>query len=144
MIKKHPNINRIGADLAIEANISLFEALTGFSTVVEHLDGRKILIKSKEGETVNHGQIKTVKELGMPFYEQPHKFGNLYLKINVIFPDKLDSSQKEIIFKLLAEQNKEEVFPEIEEKYYLSDFLKSEENTNYSGGRMEDRRHGEY
>jgi|LauGreDrversion4_2_1035121.scaffolds.fasta_scaffold19572_3 DnaJ family protein A protein 2 len=144
IIKKHDKLNRIGADLAFEAKISLYEALTGFLFIFEHLDGRKVLIKSKEGEIVNHGLIKTVKDLGMPFYEQPHKFGNLYLKIFIVFPEKLDSSQKEIIQSILSSQISQEIIPDIQEKYYLSDFLKSEENTHHSGGRVEDRRHGEY
>jgi DnaJ family protein A protein 2 len=144
IIKKHDKLNRIGADLAFEAKITLYEALTGFSFIFEHLDGKKVLIKSKEGEIVNHGLIKTVKDLGMPFYEQPHKFGNLYLKILIIFPEKLDSGEKEIIQSILSAQNSQEIIPDIQEKYYLSDFVKLEENTHHSGGRVEDRRHGEY
>lgn len=144
ILKKHNNLNRIGADLAYEAKINLYEALAGFSIIFEHLDGRKVLIKSKEGEIVNHGLIKTVKDLGMPFYEQPHKYGNLYLKISVIFPDKLDSSEKEKIKNILQEQINKETIPDIQEKYHLNDFIKSEENTHHSGGRLEDRRHGEY
>lgn len=143
IIKSHPRLTRIGADIAFEANISLYEALTGFSVIIEHLDGRKVLVKSKEGEIVRHGLIKTVKELGMPFYELPYRYGNLYLKINVIFPDKLEPSQQESIFKILSEQNKEEVLPEIEEKYYLGDYMKSDENTHHSGGKIDDRRRGE-
>jgi DnaJ family protein A protein 2 len=144
LIKKHDKLNRIGADLAFEINITLYEALSGFSFIFNHLDGRKVLIKSKEGEIMSHGFLKTVKELGMPFYEQPHKFGNLYLKISVIFPEQLGPSEKEIIHSILSAQNIQEIIPNIEEKYYLSDFVKSDENTHHSGGRIEDRRHGEY
>jgi DnaJ-class molecular chaperone len=107
------------------------------------LDGRNITIKSKE--VVSHGVIKTVKDLGMPFYEQPQKFGNLYLKICVVFPEKVETSQREEFFRLFAEQaNKENISGDIQEKYYLSEFVKIDENTHHGGGRVEDRRHGEY
>jgi DnaJ-class molecular chaperone len=88
--------------------------------------------------------VKTIKELGMPFYEQPHKFGNLYLKIVVVFPDKLESADKEKLFNILSEQNKPEIVSDTNEKYFLTDIVKGEENTHHSGGKVEERRHGEH
>ena len=145
-IAKHSQFTRIGADLAFEAKISLFEALSGFELVLKNLDGKNIKIKSKEGEIISHGQVKTVKDLGMPFYEQPHKLGNLYLKFTVIFPDKLQNEQKEILFKALAGQVKKEddLVSSVKEQYFLTDFTKTDENTHHSGGRTDERRHGEY
>lgn len=48
-IKPHKTFQRKGADLLIEKDISLLEALTGVDFVIKHLDGREIRIKNKPG-----------------------------------------------------------------------------------------------
>jgi DnaJ family protein A protein 2 len=136
IIEKHLTLTRAGADLAYEVKLSLFEALKGFEILFQHFDGRKILIKAKEGETVSHGQVKTVKELGMPFYEQPHKLGNLYLRFTIILPERLDHASKDVISKVLDDQKKpEENMENITEKYTLTEYLKGDENSHHSGGK---------
>merc|ERR1719316_853530 len=50
--QEHAVFKRRGADLFIERNISLVEALCGFEMELEHLDGRKLLIKTAPGEVV--------------------------------------------------------------------------------------------
>lgn len=101
-VDKHKSFLRKGADLIYKADISLLEALTGFSLVITHLDGRKIHVKSETGadSIIKPGVLKTVKELGMPFYDSPFRFGNLYIDFNIIFPEHLDKSQKEALSKV--------------------------------------------
>ncbi|CAD7930628.1 unnamed protein product [Amoebophrya sp. A25] len=50
--KEHPEFKRNKADLTIHRQITLLEALTGFSMELTHLDGRKLLIKSAPGEVL--------------------------------------------------------------------------------------------
>eukprot|EP00929_Paragymnodinium_shiwhaense_P005539 TRINITY_DN1076_c0_g2_i1.p1 TRINITY_DN1076_c0_g2~~TRINITY_DN1076_c0_g2_i1.p1 ORF type:complete len:517 (-),score=212.67 TRINITY_DN1076_c0_g2_i1:425-1975(-) len=50
--KEHADIKRKGADLYIERNIALSEALCGFTLEFTHLDGRKLLIKTAPGDIV--------------------------------------------------------------------------------------------
>jgi len=50
--QEHAEFRRRGADLFIERDISLSEALCGFQMEVTHLDGRKLLIKTQPGEIV--------------------------------------------------------------------------------------------
>ena len=87
LVEKHKRFIRKGADLLYNVDISLLEALTGFELVIEHLDGRKIYVKTKQGEIIKPGVLKTVKECGLPFFEAPYKFGNMYINFNIIFPD---------------------------------------------------------
>lgn len=94
LVQKHKKFQRKGADLVYNADITLLEALTGFEILVEHLDGRKIIVKNKPGEIIKPGVLKTVKECGMPFFDAPYKFGNLYINFNIVFPEKLDDGQK--------------------------------------------------
>ena len=55
MLEKHAKFIRKGADLVYNVDITLLEALTGFKIVVEHLDGRKVLISSKDGDIIKPG-----------------------------------------------------------------------------------------
>merc|ERR1719440_1813508 len=50
--QEHAMFKRRGADLFIERDISLVEALCGFEMELVHLDGRKLLIKTSPGEIV--------------------------------------------------------------------------------------------
>jgi len=59
--KEHPVFTRKGADLYINKEITLLEALTGFEIEVTHLDGRKLLIKTPEGAIIK--PTKVVDEL---------------------------------------------------------------------------------
>ncbi len=70
----------------MEKTIKLSEALCGFQFVVEHLDGRKIVIRSTVGEVIKPGDIKCVEREGMPHYRSPFEKGRLNIKFNVEFP----------------------------------------------------------
>jgi len=65
----HQLFKRKGADLLIEKEISLLEALTGVDFVLTHLDGKKIRIKNTPGEVIKPDDIKTVENHGMPYHK---------------------------------------------------------------------------
>jgi len=134
MVDKHKKFIRKGADLVYTADITLYEALTGFKLAITHLDDRKILIKNKPGEIVKPGVLKTVKDCGMPFFEGGYKFGNLYIAFNIVFPDSLDKNQGEGITKILAEQIPKPITEKCDETYTVIDFKPEDENTHHSGG----------
>mmetsp|Transcript_51429 Transcript_51429/g.95145 ORF Transcript_51429/g.95145 Transcript_51429/m.95145 type:complete len:512 (-) Transcript_51429:151-1686(-) len=50
--EEHKEFKRKGADLFLERDISLQEALCGFEMEVTQLDGRKLIVKSQPGEVV--------------------------------------------------------------------------------------------
>merc|ERR1719405_439954 len=50
--KDHAVFKRKGADLLIQKDVALVEALCGFEFVVKQLDGRSLLVKSKPGQIV--------------------------------------------------------------------------------------------
>jgi len=58
------------------------------------LDKRKIHVKTKPGDIIKPGELKTVKECGMPFFNSPFRFGNLYIQFNISFPEKVTEDQK--------------------------------------------------
>lgn len=84
--KEHDLFTREGDDLIIKKSISLTEALTGFAFVVTHLDGRSLLIKSKDGEVIDANALRVVQGEGMPRTRDPSDAGNLFVKLDVVFP----------------------------------------------------------
>lgn len=138
-VEKHPKFVRKGADLIYKAQITLVQALTGFEIVIEHLDKRKIRVYNKPGEIITPGVFKTVKDLGLPFFEQPYRFGNLYLEFEFIFPTHIDEKQREALFKLFPNQVHKPIKDKIEENYHLTNYKKEEENTHHTGGKKENK-----
>ena len=138
-IKKHPVFERTGADLTMKADISLLEALTGFQLLINHLDGRHVLINSKKGEIIKPGVIKTVKECGMPFFDHPTRFGNLYIKFNIHFPKSLKEDQKEALFELFPKITLPiKDIDKIKEKYKMTEYNENATNTYATGGNRPD------
>ena len=90
--KEHATFKRKGGDLLITKTVSLNEALCGFSWVVNHLDGRQLLIKSTPGEVIRAegpgGQpfVKCIVDEGMPTHGSQFQKGKLYILFTVQFP----------------------------------------------------------
>lgn len=85
----HDTFNRAGPDLQATLEITLAEALTGFSrTVITHLDGRGVQLSHPqvEGEIMRPGQVIKVRGEGMPYKKSDAK-GDLYLIVDIQFPE---------------------------------------------------------
>jgi hypothetical protein len=83
----HSTFKRNDADLLVEQEITLFEALCGFEFVLTHLDGRTLLIKSNPGEIIKPGDVKEIAGEGMPMWKQPFDKGLLIIKFSIKFPE---------------------------------------------------------
>ncbi|KAI0649402.1 hypothetical protein C8Q79DRAFT_510549 [Trametes meyenii] len=103
--KPHERFVRDGNDLVIHVKIPLVDALTGSDKkqVVEHLDGRKIQVPVPFG-IVKPGQQTTLPGEGMPIRKEGSvkKKGDLIVKWDIVFPERLTPAQKEGIRKVLA------------------------------------------
>ncbi|KAK6509452.1 hypothetical protein TWF481_004196 [Arthrobotrys musiformis] len=85
--KDHETFSRSGPDLTHTIPITLQEAICGFSRIVlRHLDGRGISIEHKKGTMLQQDQVLKVSGEGMPHKRGDTK-GDLYLVVNLIFPD---------------------------------------------------------
>jgi DnaJ family protein A protein 2 len=71
------------SDLLLEKEISLREALCGYSFSVQHLDGRVLHIKTKAGEVIKPNSFMVVTGEGMPVHGRPFVKGNLYVRFEV-------------------------------------------------------------
>ena len=139
-LNKHKTFIRKGADLIYKCEISLLEALTGVKFAITHLDGRRILIQSKPGEIIQPQTLKTVEELGMPFFNSPFRFGNLYIDFHIAFPDKFSDEQSTKITEILNNERLNHVsnITKDIEKATFEEYNASEANSSYKGGKKED------
>jgi len=137
-IKPHKTFQRKGADLLIEKEITLLEALTGVDFVLTHLDGREVRIKNKPGEVIKPNSMLTCEGLGMPFHKTPYEFGNLFIKFKIVFPANVDTVQCDQIKKVLTDQSKSKTEQaEIDgasETVTLTKFEEKHKNTHAQGG----------
>jgi DnaJ homolog subfamily B member 4 len=103
--KPHPRFTREGNDLIATVPIPLVDALTGpgGTRTVEHLDGRKLQVPVPSG-IVKPGSQATISGEGMPIRKDGavRRKGDLIVKWNVEFPDRLTPAQKEGIRKVLG------------------------------------------
>lgn len=103
--KPHSVFTRDGDDLVCNSKIPLVDALTGGDTkkVVQLLDGRKVQVSLPLG-VVKPGQETRVVDEGMPIRKQasPKTKGDLVIRWDVKFPDRLTPSQKEAIRRILT------------------------------------------
>ncbi|KIY62465.1 DnaJ-domain-containing protein [Cylindrobasidium torrendii FP15055 ss-10] len=97
--------SRDGNDLVCKVPISLVDALTGTGgrKTVELLDGRKIQVAVPSG-VVKPGQETTVPGEGMPIRKDgaTRSKGDLIVRWDVTFPDRITPSQKEGLRKVLG------------------------------------------
>ncbi|CAN0346262.1 unnamed protein product, partial [Discosporangium mesarthrocarpum] len=81
----HPDFTRIGVNLELNMEIDLVDALTGFKTSFEHLDGHEVVVE-RTGVTPP-GEVMTLEGEGMPRRSDRGKtFGVMNIKFTVIFP----------------------------------------------------------
>jgi DnaJ family protein A protein 2 len=137
---------RKGADLFIEKEITLLEALTGVDLVITHLDGRKIRIKNNPGEVIKPDEVKTVEHMGMPFAKRSYTFGNLFIHFKLKFPTTVDDKSLALITEALGDSAKgavkgagkkgeeKKVDGTYDETVEMKAFEEHHRNTHHGGG----------
>ena len=91
--KEHKRFVLKGDDLIYRHTLTLNEALTGCCVVVEHLDGEKMAMLFKD--VIKPDSVFKVVGKGI------NRKGHLYVKIHVLFPEKLIPDTKDKIHQLL-------------------------------------------
>eukprot|EP01125_Pyxidicula_operculata_P017479 TRINITY_DN6120_c0_g1_i1.p1 TRINITY_DN6120_c0_g1~~TRINITY_DN6120_c0_g1_i1.p1 ORF type:complete len:239 (-),score=62.03 TRINITY_DN6120_c0_g1_i1:98-814(-) len=86
---------RKGDDLYLTHTVPLVEALTGVRFVAKHLDGSDILLHTDN--VTSPGELLKVNHRGMPIHGKVDTFGDLYVQINVTFPESLSDKQKKLL-----------------------------------------------
>lgn len=98
--KPHDRFKREGNDLIMDINITLCEALTGFSRTIKSIQGKTLKISFTDIVTPNY--VYTLPGYGMPNSKNPEQKGSLKLRFNTIYPTSLTDEQKEKIKEILG------------------------------------------
>ena len=105
-VAEHKLFKRDGANLVMDLNIKLTDALLGAEYDIETLDGN-INVKIPEG--ISPGEILRVRGKGVPTSKNPStslrtgKRGDLLIKTHIKFPNRLSRHEKELVEKLKKE-----------------------------------------
>ncbi|KAF9432276.1 hypothetical protein BGZ76_011026 [Entomortierella beljakovae] len=100
--KPHDTFTRRGDDLIVDLELSLVEALSGFSKTVKTLNGRTLPVSASGTRVIQPGQEEKFPGEGMPISKKPGQKGDLIVRFTVKFPTQLTASQKDAIKKILA------------------------------------------
>jgi len=91
-INNTTNFKRQNLDLFCDKELSLKEALCGFSFEFIHLNGKKLSVNNNNPVTIiKDGQLQVFHELGM---KQHGRIGNLIFTFRVKFPSELTDAQR--------------------------------------------------
>ena len=129
--KEHELFKRKGADLLAVKEVSLNQALCGFTWKIRHLDGRVLVIQSRPGEVIKPEMnskealpfVKVLPDEGMPSKGNPFVRGNLYVMFRVVFPEDYELPENVIaeLRKLLPDPDEgEEYDPDEVEEVHLN------------------------
>ena len=97
-INNNTIFKRDGLNLIYEKNVTLKEALLGFSFKLTHLSGKSYIINNTENKIINVNHTKNIENMGMI---RNNIKGILIIKLNIIFPENLTKEQKEKISEIL-------------------------------------------
>lgn len=89
---------RSGLDLILDKNITLKEALCGFSFEIKYLNGKSYTLNNNKGSIVPPEYKKMYQGMGLKRGE--HK-GNMIIHFHIEFPDKLTNEQIDELARVL-------------------------------------------
>ena len=101
-LQPHPRFTVSQNDLHCTINVDLYTALLGGKTTVDTFKGT---LKINVAPGTENGKVLRLKNMGMPFYNDPGKFGDLYAKVNILLPKNLTPKETELLKELAALRN---------------------------------------
>jgi len=97
-VQSHTRFERKGLDLIYLHNISLKEALCGFTFELKHLNGKSYTINNKAGNIIPPNFQKNIANMGL--VREGH-IGAMIVHFHVEFPETLTAEQLESLSKIL-------------------------------------------
>lgn len=98
--KPHPVFKREGSDIRYTAKISLKSALCGTQIEIPTLTGESIPLNLSR-EIIKPTTVKRIQGHGLPLPKEPSRKGDLLVSFDIIFPDMLTGSVKDILRDML-------------------------------------------
>jgi len=97
-VTNETQFKRSGLDLILEKNITLKEALCGFSFEIKYLNGKSYTLNNNKGNIIPPEYRKMYPNMGLT--RENHK-GNMIIHFHVDFPETLTSEQIEKLSEIL-------------------------------------------
>jgi DnaJ family protein A protein 2 len=138
--KPHERFRRQNDDLFHETSIDLLTALGGGQFAIKHLDDRILIVDVVPGEVIKHGDVKVIHNQGMPGLRH-HNPGDLFVKLNVNFPEKIDPAVIPLLEQALPPRTPMETLPKkaVTEEVVMSEMdARQRERQNRDDGMDED------
>jgi DnaJ family protein B protein 4 len=89
--KPHSYYVRDGADLIYTAKITLAQALTGVKITLPTLDGQSVEVLIRD--VIKPGFEKRIPDRGMPILKYPGSFGDLIVKFDIQWPNRIEREE---------------------------------------------------
>jgi hypothetical protein len=96
-VENDQNFRLVNNELHYTMNISLLEALCGFSKSINHLNGKTYTIKNST-KIINPGSSIELKNLG---FKNNDDIGSLFVSFNINFPTDLSQESKDGLMNIL-------------------------------------------
>eukprot|EP00092_Neocalanus_flemingeri_P001035 GFUD01001105.1.p1 GENE.GFUD01001105.1~~GFUD01001105.1.p1 ORF type:complete len:359 (-),score=111.47 GFUD01001105.1:63-1115(-) len=94
--KPHPVFTRDGENILYSCKVELRDALCGTTVKVPTLEGGKVSLDFSE-KVIKPTTVRKLKGLGLPIPKDPTKRGDLVVSFDIIFPDEVSETDKNII-----------------------------------------------
>jgi len=101
--KPHSIFTRDGSNIVMTSKMSLRDSLCGTVIEIPTLDGRKVGLNLMD-EVIKPNTTKKLQGYGLPYPKEPSKRGDLIVKFDIQFPDRLSSSAKDVLSDVLSKK----------------------------------------
>ncbi len=108
-VKGHEYFERSGDDVYCVIPISFTQAALGAEIQVPTLDDKRVKVKIPSG--TQNGKVLRLRNEGVPHLQSPSRRGDLYVKIQVMIPERLTGKAKTLL-RELAEVEGEDPNPQ--------------------------------
>jgi DnaJ-related protein SCJ1 len=80
--------------------------MLGFEREIKHLDGHTVDLT--QNTPTQPYQVFKIQNEGMPYKDDPTQFGHLFVKAEVVFPNRFTEDQKKLIGQIFKEKTYKE------------------------------------
>merc|ERR1711944_5582 len=99
--KPHATFKREDSNIVYTHRLSLRESLCGSVVTVPLLSGQKRNINCMD-EVIKPNTTKRIQGEGLPFPKEPHRKGDLIVKFDIQFHDRISQSSKDVLTDVLG------------------------------------------
>ncbi len=97
IVRNTHNLQRKGNDIYQKAEIDIYTAILGGEISLQTIKGD---VKISIPEHYNYKRKLRLKGYGMPVYDKPGKYGDLYLDLKYKIPEEVSAEEKKLLMKL--------------------------------------------